>query len=522
MSHDYVVVGAGAAGAALAARLSADGAATVLLIEAGPDYRAAQAPAEIRSPNPAHVLAERFRGVYHWPDLMARRTRTQEPRPYWRGLGVGGSTAINGHVAVQPFPDDFDHWEHAGCKGWSGEEVLPAIRRAEDDEDFGSAPYHGCGGPVPVRRAPLDEWGAVDRALRAAALELGYGECQDGAAPGASGVTPLPACRRDGARFSTNDAYLEPARSRENLTIRGSSLVDRVLVDGGRVVGVRVTGKDGTEDLAAREVVLAAGAVHSPAILLRSGIGPAAALRELGIRVIHDLPGVGENLLEHPLASFVLTLDPTARAASAHARYTNCCVRYSSGLAGTAENDMSVMCLNLFGTDDVGLSAGMIGVSAFQSFSQGRLTLASPDPRVDPQVDLDMLRDRRDLIRMRDGVRRLRALAESSAVRSIVLAVSADLTGRALATLDDDEAIDAWLLDWCLDSQHAAGTCRMGAPDDPGAVVDPDCCVLGVAGLRVVDASVMPLAPRTNPFLACVAIAEHAASRIRPEGSVPW
>ena len=297
-----VVVGAGSAGATLAARLTERPGVDVVLLEAGPAPRSAEVDAALRSPNPGRVL--RPTSPFVWGGLEARRTAVQRPYPYWRGRGLGGTSAINGQIAIRPGPEAFDGWP----VGWRGDDVLPAFVRLEDDPQFGHEPYHGVGGPIPIHRAPLDRWEPVDLALREGALDAGHPECADHNAPTGTGVSPFAINSRDGRRVSTNDGYLDPVRSRPNLRIVGDCLVDRVLFsEGGRAVGVRAEIDGQWHDVEADTVVLAAGAIHSPAILQRSGIGPAPLLRHLGIGVVADLP-VGESLMEHPIAFCVVRL----------------------------------------------------------------------------------------------------------------------------------------------------------------------------------------------------------------------
>jgi choline dehydrogenase-like flavoprotein len=423
---------------------------------------------------------------------------------------------MNGQIAIRGVAHAFDEWAALGCTGWSAREIMPLFSVIEDDLEFGDTEGHGRGGPLPVYRAPPDKWGPIDRGMRDAALASGYPWSADLNGPDGEGVACYPINSRDSRRISTNEAYLEPARDRTNLEIRGHALVDRVLVSDGRATGVRVQIEgEGVREIAAREIVLCGGAIHSPAILLRSGIGPAQALQSMGIEVVRDLP-VGRHFFDHPLFRATIELQEALRPTDPDTRHTNCCVTYSSGLADGGKRDMILIAFNHRGIGN----PGAIGAGLFNAYSRGELKLASVDPQIDPVVEENMLADSRDMLRMMDAVRRLAVITAQPALAGIsnwIRLGDSDLTFPAAAALPDSE-LEAVLRRETGDIQHAAGTCRMSGADDSTGVVNPDGRVKGIAGLRVADASIMPSDCRANTHFTTVVIGEAIARGMMREG----
>lgn len=512
MKYNVVIVGGGAAGSVLASRLAADAQTSVLLLEAGPDY-----------PDPAHLpddvkfghtrFAEAPDSQHNWA-LRGTITEDQGAIHVAQGKVIGGGSSINGQAMQRGFPEDFDSWAALGNDEWSYDKIVPYFRKSERDLDIQDNYCHGSDGPMPVRRRQSGPLPAIQQAFHAACLQAGFGTTNDknGLHPGGLGISPSN--NIDGVRMSTAMTHLNPVRHHLNLTVRGRVFVRKILIEGGKAVGVEAESGGKVFQIGADRVVLSSGAIRSPHLLMLSGIGPADHLREFGIPTVYHLPGVGQNLMNHLSAQVTFKVKDGIPLAGHHRDAAHFSLHYTAP-GSSAANDMVLRSTpvvderqeRVAGVRTKYLSGDVppeqvarISCTLGLPDGSGYVKLASADPGVQPAFNYCYLQHPNDARRVRDGVRLAARLLASDLYK--------DVADRRIHPTDeilaDDDALDLWVRQTVGTARHVSGTCKMGPDADPMAVVDQYCRVKGIQGLWVADASVMPRIPRSGGAHATV------------------
>lgn len=524
--YDYIIIGAGSAGCVLADRLTADGKHRVLLLEAGPQDRSwmIDMPAAMGSAiNSANYNWHYWSGPE--PHLDGRHIATP------RGKTLGGSSSINGMVYIRGHARDYDGWEASGCNGWGYAKVLPYFRRAENHA-LGSDDYHGDQGPLHV--TPGDPQDPLANAFLTAGEQAGYGRSDDVNGYRQEGFGRIDRTTRAGRRWSTSRGYLARARQRGNLTVITAALAEKVLLDGDRATGVRYRQDGNTFDVyATQEVLLCGGAINSPQLLMLSGIGPQDELSRWQLPVVHQLEGVGRRLNDHPDTVVVYRCQQPV----SHAPWTRAPRKWwvgmrwfadHKGLAASNQFDAGAFIRSRAGVEHPDLQltfmslaikpgtaesmrehAFQVHIDLMRPTSLGRVRLQGTSPDQAPQIVFNYLATERDRADMRAAVRLVRDIVEQPAFDA--------LRGDEISPgseCQSDDALDSWARATTETGYHAAGTCKMGPASDPEAVVDPELRVHGINGLRVVDASIMPVIVSGNTNAPTIMIAEKASDMI--------
>ncbi len=506
MKYDKIIVGAGSAGAVLASRLSEDTDCSILLLEAGPDYpNFEELPPDLKYG--WGTGADLVVGGYHDWQYSGIASRLSKNMPVPRGKVTGGTSSINGQVFLRPIPEDFARWVELGNDRWGFEECLPYMLKIETDLDYGGD-FHGQEGPIVVKRHDLETLTNEQLAFYKACKYQGYTENLDHNLPDAEGVGPYPLNNPGGIRFSTALGYLTQSRHRLNLTIKPNCVTKKILFDGNTANGVEVISGGETFRIDGREIILSAGAIATPQILMLSGIGPKESLSRLDIDVVSDLPGVGKNLRDHPDIRMTWQPDATFKKPDQKIGPQKVALRYTSE-GSPYRNDM-IMVMRF--SHDLGESGAlMISVGLYLAESTGKISLQSKDICIQPLLNYNLLSQEYDLQRLREGVRLADQIVRSPSFDGMVASRIAPQEN----VINNNDLLDKWMLENVQTMHHISGTCKMGPRSDKQAVVNQYGSVYGINKLRIADTSIMPDCPRANTNVAAMLIGEKISEFIK-------
>ena len=503
--YDVIIVGSGSSGGALAARLTEDPGRKVLVLEAGSVYRTVEAlPPSVL--DPADISDAMPGGSQNWSLIGELRDGCMKPVP--RGKVLGGSSSINATYFVRGTKENFAQWAAMGNDAWSYDKVLAAYKRSESEKDFPQdSEHHGTTGPIPVQREATDRAPEFTQAFTDASLGLGFPREDDKNASGAAGIGPVPMNTFARRRVGSAVGYLIPSMDRPNLNITGGAHVTRVLLEGDKCVGVEASVNGQTQQFHARQTVLSAGALRSPQILMLSGIGPARHLREHGIDVRVSLPGVGQNLMDHPKIYSPWTFSGEHPAMPGRGVLTSS-VNWTA--QGSGENgDLEILPFvaspsAMFHQEGPGMNVPIVQISVMQEHSRGEVTLTSANPLSNPGMKWNFFQEENDRVRFREGMRVLYELYDSAPMR----AIGASLLTLGKDDLASDATMDAWMTTNLWGTGHPSCTCKMGPATDPMAVVDQHGLVRGVENLRICDQSVFPKLTSRGPSATAIMLGE--------------
>jgi len=506
--YDVVVLGAGSAGTVVAARASEDPNKQVCLIESGPDYSdSTSLPEDLRNPYKNSLVDHDWNHSY-------QPTAEHENINFPRGRVTGGSSAVNTTIALRGIPEDYDHWADLGNSEWSWPNVLPSFIRLERDLDFGSEKYHGDAGPIAIRRHPWDELTTTHQAWWETARNLGIPDCEDHNNPESFGTGAQPMNRIGKLRISTSLAYLGTARGRPNLTIQANSHVRRLIINNHKVTSVEIQTTDGTiKKIHGKLFVLSAGAIQTPGILRRSGVGKPDDIQAMGLDLVARVDGVGHNLQDHPIIALTCELvDPTL--ASPDMPLIQTVMRYTAD-GSSHRNDLQIELTSWTQRDDIPSSVALLGVLE-HTYGSGSVLTKSSDPFAQPVINSLFCEDDRDAFRLTQSLQDCLQFSLTKPLSDLISKVSCN--SQEVNNLNT-EGLTNLVRRYAKSGYHPCGTAKMGLATDSGSVVDQHGRSHTIDGLVIADASIMPQIPRANTNLTSIMIGERIGEWIRTNGA---
>ena len=521
MEYDYIVIGSGSSGSIVATRLSENPNNSVLLIEGGPDYpNFDDIPNDIKFgyATGTHLAIYDAHNWGHtgkvgdYADTGNREIRLP------RGKVTGGTSSINGQIFLRGLTHDFKLWKNKGIEHWKYEDVLPYFTKLETDLDF-DGDFHGSEGPIVARRFPQSEWSDPQKQFYNACISAGYPVTSDLNLPDATGVGPFPCNNYQGIRMSTSLGYLSMARHRVNLTIKANCYVNKLFISKYQVKGAEIESSGEIFQVYGDKIILCGGVIANPQILMLSGVGPAHHLENLGIPVKLNLPGIGQNLSDHPMnyvkaaVKDISQLDTSKPMLQVGLRYSSSLTQMPDDMimymnSYAAEGDYRDILFDIEKNHNSKLTGIQIAVSLYLATSKGYVVLNSNDPKDKPLITLNLLKTDLDVQRMAEGIKIATSIAESPDLANIVSTIQSPSNEM----VNNESNLHSWLRQTSMTGNHMTSTCAMGISSDPMAVVNDKCNVFGLDNLFIADASIMPDCVRANTNVTTMMVGERVSN----------